>query len=109
MLHAALAQQGCPSGPRMQRICPICYSLSVEECTRSDFREQYDLQPWDSLGLTEQKPEPEVLDGYAKDIQELCSITGLHQDQVSVVVQQCKPCQSALCTIMKKEESAECG
>ena len=83
-LNAALAHKGCPGAAR---ICPIFHSLSIEECTKSDFREQYDLQSWDSFGLTAPKPEPEVLDGYAKDIQELCRVTNLHL--VCCLVQQC--------------------
>ena len=94
-LHAALAQQACPGGPQKQQLCPIF--LSTDDCTRSDFREQYDFQPWDSFGLTEPKPEPDVLDGYAKDIQQLCKITNLRQDQVCFSIQNahCEPCQSA--------------
>ena len=110
MLHAALAQQERPGRPRKQQLCTIYYSLSIEECTRNDFREQYDLQPWDSFGLTKPKPEPEVLDSYAKDIQELCRITRLHQVQVSFVVQhRLAICQFAHCTIMQKEQVAKCG
>ena len=89
MLHAALAQQGCPGGPPKQQLCPIFYNLRIDECTKSDIREQYDLQPWDSFGLTEPKPEPEVLDRYAKDIQELCRTTNLRQTRYGSFVQQC--------------------
>ena len=81
-LHMALETQKCPGGPQRQQLCPLFYSLSVDNCSRSDFREQYDLQPWDSLGLKEPKPEPEVLDSYAKDIKELCTLVGLPEAQV---------------------------
>ena len=56
------------------------HSLTVEECSSSEFRERYDRQPWDSL-VTEPKPEPRVLDGYAETVQVLCEFAGrrLHQ------------------------------
>lgn len=59
-----------------------CTTLSIEECCRSDFRLQYDLQPWEQYALAEPKPDAAVLDGYAKDISELCKFTGLRRDQV---------------------------
>ena len=83
-LHTALARQDCQGGPEQQQLCPLFYSLGIEECSRGNFREQYDIQPWDSF-VTEPKPEPDVLDGYAKDIQKLCMITGLRQDQVCLL------------------------
>ena len=81
-LHTALARQNSPGGPQQQQLCPIFYSIGIDECSRSDFRKQYDQQPWD---VSEPKPGPGVLDKYAEDIKELCTITGLRTDQFCVL------------------------
>ena len=87
-LHAALArQEGGPEQQQRQLLCPIFYSVGKEECSRSDFREQYDIHPWESFELEEPKPEPGVLDDYAKDIAELCTLMGLPEAQVCVSLQ----------------------
>ena len=65
-----------------QFLCPVFHSITVEECCSSGFRQVYERKPWTSFKLQEPKPPADVLDRYAKDIQELCTITGLCQDQV---------------------------
>jgi hypothetical protein len=84
-LRRTLEKQKQPGGPKQQQVCPIYHTLSIEECCRSDFRQQYDIQPWESFNLPEPKPDAATLDGYARDIGELCKITGLRQDQVGLI------------------------
>ena len=70
-------------GPQQQQfLCPVFHSISVKECCSSGFRQLYEQQPWDSFNLQEPKPPAHMLDRYAGDVAELCTITGLRQDQV---------------------------
>jgi hypothetical protein len=81
-LQKALEKQKEPGGPEKQQLCPIYYTLSIDDCCKSSFREEYDLKPWEDFNLREPKPDGATLDGYARDIADLCKITGLRQDQV---------------------------
>ena len=67
---------------QQQFLCPVFHSISVEECCSRAFRQLYEDQPWESFKLQEPKPSAAALDSYADDIAQLCTITGLRQDQV---------------------------
>ena len=82
-LARQLQQRAGDARPQQQQfLCPVFHSISVKECCSSGFRQLYEQQPWDSFNLQEPKPPAHMLDRYAGDVAELCTITGLRQDQV---------------------------
>ena len=82
-LDRQVQQQAGNVEPQQQQfLCPVFHSVSVEECCSSGFRQLYEQQSWEGYKLQEPKPTADVLNRYASDIAELCTITGLRQDQV---------------------------
>ena len=81
-MHEAADSSGAQ---QRQFLCPVFYSISVEECCGRGFWQLYEQQPWEDFNLQEPKPAADVLECYAKIIAELCTITGLRQDQVGSV------------------------
>ena len=67
---------------QQQVLCPVFHSITFDECSSSSFRQLYEQQPWESFKLQEPKPAKDMLDRYAKDIADLCTITALRLDQV---------------------------
>ncbi|KAK9829532.1 hypothetical protein WJX72_006350 [[Myrmecia] bisecta] len=71
-LHLLLEKHSMQPAEEPTSVFPIFYGLTIEQCIdQNTFRALYDADPW--VGGTG-RPDPDVLDMWARDIETLCKI-----------------------------------